>query len=99
MSVRVNEQTIHLEGRCRLEDAEVLLNALLQVPQGPIDVSAAETVHTALIQLIIASGRKIEGSWRNSFLGKFVVMRPPQGSQRGTEAPSPPLSQVPLSQR
>jgi hypothetical protein len=92
MSVRVNEQTIYLEGPCRLEDAEALLNALLQVPHGPIDVSAAETLHTALIQLIIASGRGVEGRWRNSFLHKFVVMRPPQGHQEGTWPPLPTLS-------
>ena len=92
MSVRVDEQTIHLEGRCRLEDAEALLAALLHAPDRPIDVSAAETLHTAVIQLVLASGRRVEGEWSNSFLGKFVVMPTPQAHQEGTGATSPTLT-------
>lgn len=92
MSVRADGQTIYLEGRCRLEDAEALLSALLQVPDRPIDVSAAEILHTAVIQVVLASGRRVEGEWNNSFLGKFVVIRPPQGTQEGTGAASPTLS-------
>jgi hypothetical protein len=92
MSVRADEQTIYLEGRCRLEDAEALLTALLQAPDRPIDVSAADILHTAVIQLVLASDRRVEGEWRDSFLDKFVVFRPPQGNQEGTGTTSPTLS-------
>ena len=95
MSVRTDDRKIYLEGRCRLEDAETLLTALHQVPDRPIDISAAETLHTAVIQLLLAFDRRVEGEWRDSFLGKFVAV----GLSEGTGPTVSTLSKAVLRDR
>ena len=45
-----------LEGVCPVEDAETLLQLLQTAPGGPIDWTECRQLHTAVLQVILASG-------------------------------------------
>jgi hypothetical protein len=52
---------ILLEGVCPSEEAEVLLQYLSAHPAAGIDWRACKSAHTAVIQVLMASGRKLLG--------------------------------------
>jgi hypothetical protein len=47
MSVRLDDDVIRLEGRCHVEDAEPLLLLLQADPGRRLDLSQAESIHSA----------------------------------------------------
>ena len=59
MTITVEEQLIVLTGRCGVEEAEALLNALCSRPRR-VDLSACEQLHTALLQVLLAASVEIE---------------------------------------
>lgn len=61
MSVALRDGVVHLEGRCGIEDAEALLGHLA-VPGVRVDLGACQHLHTALLQLLMASGVPISGA-------------------------------------
>jgi len=54
MSVMVQADGIQLSGRCSAEDAESLLVALQDQPDGPVDLAQVQRMHTAVLQLLLA---------------------------------------------
>ena len=54
MSVRVEGQTIHVEGTASVGDAEPLLAALLEQPARTVDLGKATHLHSAVVQLLLA---------------------------------------------
>lgn len=69
MSVRLAEDgTIWLVGDCSAEDADPLLQYLLGQAEAAIDWSACDAAHAAVIQVVLASGRKPIGQPRGTFL-------------------------------
>jgi anti-anti-sigma regulatory factor len=72
--VKCEEGTIHLEGRCRIEDAETLLQALQQSPNCVVDIRNAERLHTAVVQVLLAASRPIRGAWQHGFLARYAVL-------------------------
>jgi hypothetical protein len=74
MTVRSVQGRIILEGRCRVEDAEPLLSALRQSPGNVVDMSMAETVHTAVVQVLLAAGPAIVGAHKHAFLARHGVL-------------------------
>jgi hypothetical protein len=73
MSVRIGEDgAILLEGPCPIEDAEALLGLLLSHPEAQVDWRACERAHTAVVQLLLASGRSIEGPPSDGFLAHHI---------------------------
>lgn len=54
MSVQADGEVIVLSGRCGVEEAEALLNALCSRPR-PVDLSGCEQLHTALVQILLAA--------------------------------------------
>jgi hypothetical protein len=62
MSVQMSSAgTILLEDACPSEDAETLLQFLSAHPTAEVDWRACESAHTAVIQVLMASGRKLLG--------------------------------------
>lgn len=62
MTIRVSaDGTIELLGVCPSEDAEALLQHLLRMPDAAVDWRACEAAHSAVIQLLLASGRRVLG--------------------------------------
>jgi len=73
MSVRLDGNIIRLEGRCHVEDAEPLLVLLQAEPGRIVDCFEAETLHTAVIQVLIALGPSVQGETRDGFLRRWVA--------------------------
>ena len=73
MSVRLDNEIIRLEGRCHVEDAEPLLVLLQARAHRTIDLSASETLHTAIVQLILAFRPPLTGAGADDFLGRWVI--------------------------
>jgi hypothetical protein len=73
MSVRLDGEIIRLEGRCHVEDAEPLLGLLQAATGRVVDVSDAETLHTAVIQVILAFRPGITGESRDGFIRRWIA--------------------------
>ncbi len=73
MTVRRNGTTVHLEGRCHVEDAEPLLRHLLELEVALVDLSSAEHLHTAVLQVLMASRPKIVGGDPSSFACRWLI--------------------------
>ena len=85
MSVRLADGIIVLEGRCRIEEAETLLRHLLENGDRPIDLSGCETMHSAVVQILIAAKPAISGRPIDPFLCAHILPlleteRSPSGS-------------------
>jgi hypothetical protein len=60
MPFRVEDGIVCLEGHCSVEEAPDLFQALLAVEAPTIDLDKAESVHTAVAQVLIASRGKLQ---------------------------------------
>jgi hypothetical protein len=73
MTVHAAEDgTIVLAGNCPVEAAEVLVQLLLEQPAAEIDWSACEQAHTAVVQVLLACGRRVRGPPRAIFLSNWI---------------------------
>ncbi|WP_414475349.1 hypothetical protein [Microvirga sp. M2] len=89
MSVRLDGDVIVLEGPCRVEDAEPLLGYLQADRSRIVDLTEAEHLHAAVLQILMALRPALRGSGRNSFMrdwitpalmtGRAADMAPPRG--------------------
>ncbi|WP_300972937.1 hypothetical protein [Sphingomonas sp. LHG3406-1] len=55
MTIEASDDIVHLVGRCGAEEAEGLLQLLLERPR-PVNLARCEYLHTALVQIVWASG-------------------------------------------
>jgi hypothetical protein len=62
MPFRVEDGVVSLEGHCSVEEATDLFQALLTVEAPTIDLDKAESLHTAVAQVLIASRGKLRNS-------------------------------------
>ena len=79
MTVSVPEQgMIVLAGRCGVEDAAELQRQLLAAPQSTVEWAACESLHSAVIQVLLAARPRMRGAPSNAFLAKYImpVVRP-----------------------
>jgi hypothetical protein len=73
MTVRLAEDaTLQLEGDCPIEDAEVLLRHLLETPGATVDWRACERLHSAVVQVLLASGAPLKGPPAGAFLRDWL---------------------------
>ena len=72
MTLRQTEGVIILEGDCGVEEAETLLSALLTAPGAEIDWSKCGSLHTAVVQLILASNAPVRGTCGDPSLSRWV---------------------------
>jgi hypothetical protein len=73
MTVRLaDDGAIILAGICPSEDAEVLLRFLLETPEAPVDWTACEYAHTAVIQVLMAARPILRGPAGAAFLSRWV---------------------------
>ena len=68
----VDKDSVELSGSCPLEDAEVLFQHLLENRSVTVDWTKCEQAHTAVIQVLLASGCKITGTPAGSFLNGYI---------------------------
>ncbi len=73
MTVRLEAHAIVLEGRCGVDEAEALLTLLESHPALPVDIAAAEAVHTALWQVVLMAKPKICGATDGNFVADHLL--------------------------
>lgn len=64
--------TIVLSGICTVEDAEALVRLLLAEPSAGVDWCACDQAHTAVVQVLLACGRRTRGPPRARFLRDWI---------------------------
>ncbi|SEI63935.1 hypothetical protein SAMN05421831_10645 [Allopseudospirillum japonicum] len=55
MAIRYTPECVYIEALASVEDAETLLDWLLQHPQAKLDISACQHLHAAVLQVILAA--------------------------------------------
>ncbi len=73
MTVTISpEGTVELAGVCPVEDAEILLQYLLSAPHAPVNWSACESAHSAVIQVLLVAKASPRGLPKSQFLRDHV---------------------------
>lgn len=73
MTVRVVGGVVHLEGNCRVEEAETLLLALQNTSAAVVEVSGLTRMHLALAQILIAQRPALRGVPSDPFLRGWLL--------------------------
>lgn len=73
MTVRIDGDTIHLVGRCSAEDADALLVALQEDPGRTVDLGAAQRLHLAVAQVLLATRPSVRGVPASDFLAQHLL--------------------------
>ena len=77
MSVgRRNDGTIVLEGVCPVEDAESLLQMLQATPGALLDWTRSNHLHTAVLQVILATRPTLIGRCGDPWVAEWVNVTP-----------------------
>jgi hypothetical protein len=69
----IDKNSIALAGTCPSEDAEELFQYLLENRLAVVDWSQCEQAHTAVIQVLLASGCELKGTPAGSFLHGHIA--------------------------
>lgn len=91
MTVRSKDGRIILEGRCRVEDAEALLAALQHQPDDVVQLDMAETIHSAVVQVLLAAKPRIEGVSKHVFLAEYDILKDARDALSSNAAHREPL--------
>jgi hypothetical protein len=73
MSVRRQDGLIHLEGDCRVEEAETLLQLLQAEPEASVDISLCRHLHGAVAQVLLVFRPKVTGLPETPYLRDLVL--------------------------
>ena len=68
---RSDNGTIVLDGTCPVEDAEALLQLLQATPTAEIDWTQCRQLHTAVFQVILASGAATIGPCGDAWVARW----------------------------
>ena len=84
MTVRRGDNgTLVLEGVCPVEDAEPLLQTLQNMPTAGIDWTQCRQLHTAVLQVILASGIAPIGPCGDAWVAEWLAPKLPQTGDGG----------------
>jgi hypothetical protein len=75
---RGDNSTIVLDGVCPVEDAEPLLQMLQATPAAEVDWRHCRQLHTAVLQLVLASGKAAIGPCGDVWITQWLVPKLPQ---------------------
>jgi hypothetical protein len=70
---RRSDGTILLEGVCPVEDAESLLQMLQATPAAPLDWTRSNHLHTAVLQVILATRPTLIGRCGDAWVAEWVT--------------------------
>ncbi|MBU8540624.1 hypothetical protein [Falsiroseomonas tokyonensis] len=73
MTVRLDDTVIRLEGACHLEDADALTILLQTGEARPVDLSACEALHAAVVQALLALKPSLTGLPPSPFLRDLLL--------------------------
>jgi|HubBroStandDraft_1064217.scaffolds.fasta_scaffold244843_2 hypothetical protein len=74
---RDNAGVIVLAGECPVDDAETLLQLLQAQPEGPVDWSGCTRLHTAVLQMLMASAPAMRGECGDAFVARWGILKSP----------------------
>jgi hypothetical protein len=73
MSVALDGEVIRVTGDGRIEDAETLTGLLHAHPGRSIDLAEAGTLHTAVVQVLLAFRPRLEGRTGDDFINTWLL--------------------------
>ncbi|WP_159992974.1 hypothetical protein [Roseomonas sp. 18066] len=73
MTVGVEDGRLFLAGDCGVEEAETFLSALQQHPGIAVDLAAVGTLHTALLQVLLAFRPPLAAAPRDAALARLLL--------------------------
>jgi hypothetical protein len=73
---RTDARTVVLKGTCAADEAEVLLQLLVDTPAASVDWRQCEQLHTAVVQVILAGKPRLIGPCGDAWVEKWLVARP-----------------------
>jgi hypothetical protein len=79
---RSDSGTVILQGVCPVEEAETLLQLLQTVPGAALDWSQCRQLHTAVFQVVLASGLDPVGPCGDAWVAQWLA---PTLSKTGTQ--------------
>ena len=80
---RSDSGTVGLEGVCAVEDAESLLQMLQATPAAVVDWTRCRHLHTAVFQVILASGIVPIGPCGDAWVAQWLAPKLPQKGTAG----------------
>jgi hypothetical protein len=80
---RVDEGILILDGTCSVDDAELLLQMLLATPDAIVDWTQCRQLHTAVLQVIMASGNTPLGPCGDAWVQRWLATKLPQKETAG----------------
>ena len=81
--LRSDDGTVVLDGVCAVEDAESLLQMLQATPAASVDWTQCRQLHTAVLQVIIASGSSPIGPCGDVWVQQWLASKLPQKGTAG----------------
>jgi hypothetical protein len=72
---RPNQETIALEGSCGVEDAEPLLQMLLEPARPAVDWRSCRSLHTAVFQVILNLRPRLIGPCGDAWVETWLAPR------------------------
>jgi len=80
---RSDTGTVVLSGVCAVEDAEPLLEMLQATPAATVDWTACRQLHTAVFQVLLASGIAPIGPCGDDWVAQWLAPKLPQKATDG----------------
>ncbi|MTJ79422.1 MAG: hypothetical protein F8N37_00135 [Telmatospirillum sp.] len=72
MALRFGKNGVTVDGGAGVEDALTLLEYLQSHPAAGVNLRKCETLHTAVLQVILASGRTVSAWPRDAVLARWL---------------------------
>ena len=72
---RRDPESIVLEGMCGAEDAEALLQMLVETPGARLDWRPCNQLHTAVVQVVLAVRPAVDGPCGDAWVEKWLPQR------------------------
>lgn len=73
MSARLDDNVIHLEGACPVEDAAIVLDLIRSAPGAAISLALCTRLHTAVAQVLLAAALPLKDNPSDPLLREWFA--------------------------
>jgi hypothetical protein len=73
VTVLIQKDRIWLQGNCGADDVELLMSGMRLDGSAMVDLSEADHLHTAILQVLLAFRPSITGTPRDSFIRTWLI--------------------------
>lgn len=74
--IRIDVRTVVLKGNCAADEAETLLQLLIETPAASVDWTQCEQLHTAVMQIVLAAKPRVIGPCGDAWVEKWLSASP-----------------------